>query len=69
MKKLNGLDYYIIYCIFACIAFTVAEMIVSTITGVLHDSLCVAWFGFHGGEVFCACLIKRMKLSRGGGTE
>lgn len=69
MKKLNGLDYYIIYCIFACIIFAIVEMIVSTITGVLHDSLCVAWFGFHGSEVFCAALIKRMKLRNDAESE
>ena len=62
MKKLNGLDYYIIYCILACIAYTVAEMAISSVTGISHDALTVAWFGFHGSEVFCAAMIKRMKL-------
>ena len=61
-KKLNGLDIYIIYCVIACIIYTVAEMIVSSVTGVTHDSLTVAFFGFHGGEVFIAGMIKKWKL-------
>lgn len=64
--KLNGLDCYIIYCITACVLYCIAEMIVSSITGITHDSLTVAWYGFHGSEVFCACFIKRMKLKQGG---
>jgi len=62
MKKLNGLDYYIIYCIVACVVYAIAEMVVSSITGITHDALTVAWYAFHGGEVFCACMVKRMKL-------
>lgn len=62
MKKLNGLDYYIIYCIVACLLYAIAEMVVSSVTGITHDALTVAWYGFHGGEVFCAAMVKRMKL-------
>ena len=65
-KRLNGLDCYIIYCITACVLYCIAEMIVSSITGITHDALTVAWYGFHGSEVFCACIIKRMKLKQGG---
>lgn len=60
--KLNGLDIYIIYCIVACVLFAIAEMIVSSITGITHDSLTVAWYGFHGGEVFVCAMIKKWKL-------
>lgn len=62
MKKLNGLDYYIIYCIVACLLYAIAEMVVSSVTCITHDALTVAWYGFHGGEVFCAAMVKRMKL-------
>ena len=66
MKKLNGLDYYIIYCILAVLLFTIAEMVVSSITGITHDTLITAFIGFHGGEAFFACLIKKWKLKKGG---
>ncbi len=62
--RLNGLDFYIIYCIIAVILFTIAEFISSSLTGITHDTLCTAFFGFHGGEIFCACLIKRLKLKK-----
>ncbi len=67
MKKLNGLDYYIIYCIIACIVYAIAELVLSSVTGMTHDALTVAWYSFHGGEVFCACMVKRMKLKTNGG--
>ena len=50
--------------IIAVILFTVAEFILSSLTGITHDTLCTMFFGFHGGEIFCACLIKRLKLKK-----
>lgn len=62
--KLNGLDYYLIYCIVACILYAIAEFITSSLTGITHDALTAAWFAFHGGEAFFACLIKKWKLKK-----
>ena len=66
VKKLSALDKYLIYCLAFFTIYTIAEMIVSSITGVTHDALTVAVSGFCGGEAFLCCLIKRLKIKRGG---
>ena len=66
VKKLSALDKYLIYCLAFFTIYTIAEMIVSSITGVTHDALTVAVGGFCGSEAFFCALIKRLKLKRGG---
>lgn len=65
MKKLSGLDKYVLFSIALLLLFTVAEFLVSTITGVSHDTLITAFYGAFGGEVFFCALIKIFKLKRG----
>lgn len=64
-KKLSTLDKYIMLSICIMIIYTVAEMIVSSITGVTHDALTVALYGAYGGELFLCAMIKRLKLQKG----
>lgn len=63
-KKLSGLDKYVIFSIALLLIFTVAEFIVSTITGTPHDTLITAFYGCFGGEILSCALIKIFKLKR-----
>ena len=62
MKKLNGLDKYVIFSIGVLLAYIITEMIVSTISGVLHDQLSVIVGTSFGGEILSCALIKIFKL-------
>lgn len=67
MKKigtLKDLTKYVIFSIGFVVLYTIAEFIVSTITGVHHDTLTVAVYGFFGGELTLLALIKIFKLRR-----
>lgn len=61
-KKLSGLDKYVIYCIVFFTAYTIAERILTSISGVSCDTLTNAVKWFCGGEVFLCAMIKRHKL-------
>ena len=62
MKKLNRLDKYVIFSIGVLLAYIITEMIVSTISGVLHDQLSVIVGASFGGEILSCALIKIFKL-------
>ena len=63
MKKLNGLDKYVIFSISVLVLYTIAEFITSTITGIEKSSLTMAVFGFFGApELIVAGLIKIFKI-------
>ena len=66
MKKLNGLDKYVIFSISILLIYTIAEFITSTITGVEKSTLTTAIFGFFGApELTMLALIKIFKIRRG----
>ena len=44
------------------IIYTIAEMIVSSLSGVTHDTLTTCFFAVFGGEVVSCALIKIYKL-------
>ena len=60
--KLNGLDVYVIFSIAVVLIYTIAEFIVSSITGVEHSTLTTCLYGFFGGEVVSAAIIKVFKI-------
>ena len=62
LKRLNGLDKYVIYCIVFFTCYTIAELTVTAITGNSSDTLTNAVKWFCGGEVFLCAMIKRHKL-------
>lgn len=62
MKKLTGLDKYVIFSIFILLLYTVAEFITSSVTGSPHDTLTTALFATFGGEILSCALIKIFKL-------
>ena len=62
LGKLNSLDKYVIFSIAIVLVFTVAEFVVSTITGIEHSTLTTMFMGCFGGEVLSCALIKIFKL-------
>lgn len=63
-KKLNDLDKYIIFSFGVMIVYSIVEFIVSTISGISHDTLTTCLYGAFGGELLLCALIKRFKLRR-----
>jgi hypothetical protein len=62
VKKLNGLDKYVVFSISVTLVYTVAEFITATITGVEKATLSTCVYGFFAGEIVIAGLIKIFKL-------
>ena len=64
-KVMSALDKYIILSICIMIAYTVTELVISSITTITHDTLTLALYGAFGGELFLCAMIKRLKLKKG----
>lgn len=67
MKKIGtikDLTKYVIFSITVVIIYTIAEFIVSTITGIQHDTLSTCVYGFFGGELVLLAMIKIFKIRR-----
>jgi len=64
-KKLADLDKYIIFSFGVMIVYSIFEFVVSTITGISHDTLTTCLYGAFGGELLLCAVIKRFKLKRG----
>jgi hypothetical protein len=69
LKKLNGLDKYIIFSFTVMIIYTIVELIISSITTITHDTLTTCLYGAFGGELLLCAMIKRLKLKRGNQDE
>ncbi len=65
MKKLTGLDKYVIFSFTVLIVYTIAEFVFSTVTDIHHDTLTTALYGAFGGELLLCAVIKKYKLKRG----
>lgn len=61
---LKDLTKYVIFSIGVVIIYTIAEFVLSTITGVSHDTLSTCVYGFFGGEIVLCGMIKIFKLKR-----
>ena len=64
-KKMHDLDKYCIFCIIFFTVYTIAELTISSITGVTHDRLTEAVQWFCGGELFFCAMLKRLKIKKG----
>ena len=69
MKKLNDLDKYVIFSISVLLIFAITELILSTVTGLTHDTLITAVYACFGGEILSCALIKIFKLREGEDPE
>ena len=61
---LKDLTKFVIFSIGIVIIYTIAEFVVSTITGISHDILTSCVYGFFAGEIVLCGLIKIFKLKR-----
>lgn len=67
MRKIGtieNLTKYVIFSISVVIIYTIAEFILSTITGISHDTLSTCVYGFFGGELVLLAMIKIFKIKR-----
>jgi len=60
--KRCALDKYVIFSITVLLLFTIAQMIITAITGVEQSTLITCFFACFGGELFLCAMIKRLKL-------
>ena len=67
--KKKSLTLYVVFSIIVLLAFTVVEMVVSTVTGISHDTLTTCFYSCFGGEILCCALIKIFKLKEGNNYE
>lgn len=63
-RKLSALDKYCIFCICFFTIYTIAELVLSAITGITNDRLTEAVQWFAAGELFLCAMIKRLKLKK-----
>ena len=63
-KQLPDLDKYIIFSFAVMLVYTISELVLSTITGISHDTLTTCLFAAFGGELLMCAMIKRLKLRR-----
>lgn len=62
MKKLNGLDKYVIFSISVLLIYTVAEFIATCISYYEMTTLTTCVYACFGGEILSCALIKIFKL-------
>lgn len=65
MKRLGtikDLTKYVVFSITFVILYTIAEFVVSTVTGVSHEVLTGCVYGFFAGEIVLCGMIKIFKL-------
>ena len=58
----RSLTIYVVFSIIVVLIYTVTELILSTMSGVSHDTLTTCVYGFFAGEVVVCGLIKIFKL-------
>lgn len=61
-KTMHTLTVYVTFSIAVVIVYSIAEFLLSLITGVAHDTLTGCVYAFFGGEVVTCGLIKIFKL-------
>ena len=64
-KRIRSLTKYVVFSISVLIVYVIAEMIVSTLTGVSHPDLTTLIGSTFGGEILFCALIKIFKLKEG----
>ena len=61
-KQVSSLTLYVVFSIFILLIYTIVELIISTISGISHDTLTTCFYAAFGGEILCCALIKIFKL-------
>lgn len=65
MKKYSSLTLYVVFSIAVLLVYTIVEQILSSVTGISHDTLTTCFYACFGGEILCCALIKIFKLKEG----
>lgn len=68
-RKRKALDSYVIFSITILLIFTIAQMLITALTGVEQSTLITCFFACFGGELFLCAMIKRLKLKEGTHNE
>ena len=63
-KKLNDLDKYLIFAFTSLIIFTIACLVIFSLTGSEPAVLIGCFFAAFGGEILMCALIKKLKLHK-----
>ena len=61
---IKDLTKYVVFSIGFVVLYTIAEFIVSTITGIHHEVLTGCVYGFFAGEIVLCGMIKIFKLRK-----
>ena len=59
---MKSLDKYVVFSICVMLVYTVVELVLSSLTGLNHDTLTSCLYAAFGGEIFSCALIKIFKL-------
>lgn len=65
MKSNHSLTLYVAFSITVLIIYTIVEQVLSSMTGLSHDTLTTCVFAAFGGEILSCALIKIFKLKGG----
>ena len=70
-EKLEAMPLAVYVCISLglIIIYSIVELIVSTVTGVSHDTLTTCFYSVFGGEIVSCALIKIFKLKEEGDDD
>ena len=70
MKKKDdtpkSLTLYVVFSILMILIYTIVELIISTVSGISHDTLTTCFYSCFAGEILCCALIKIFKLKNEG---
>lgn len=64
-KLVHSLSAYVVFSIFLLLVYTVVEQILSTVTGITHDTLTTCFFAAFGVENVLCAGIKIAKIIKG----
>jgi hypothetical protein len=61
-NTVHSLTLYVIFSILVLLVYTIVEQILSSTTGINHDTLTTCIFAAFGGEILACAVIKIFKL-------
>lgn len=61
-KKFPSLSAYVVFSIVVLLAYTIAELLLTSLFDISHDTLTTCFFATFGGEILTCAIIKIYKL-------
>lgn len=68
-KRFPSLSAYVVFSIVMLITYTVAELLITSLTDLSHDTLTTCFFATFGGEILTCAIIKIYKLKGDNNNE